>query len=82
MKWPLTKKLREETDIGGVFAPVYLDRITLLCPECGRGGMWAVPEGFKIAIAGRLLVTCDKGHSWSVSGAYAEEKAQEENHDN
>jgi hypothetical protein len=47
---------------------IYLDRILILCPECGRGGMWATPEGFKVAIEGLLFVTCENGHIWAISG--------------
>jgi hypothetical protein len=65
--------------VAGVFAPVYFDRITLFCPKCDKGGMWIVPKGFKVAIAGRLLTTCEKGHDWSISGAYAEERKSHDN---
>lgn len=61
-------------EISGVFMPVYLDRIMIRCPECDKGGMWAVPDGFRVAVAGRLLVICPYGHNWSISGAWTEEK--------
>jgi hypothetical protein len=74
MGWIKNKLTRVDPEVSGAFNPVYLDRIALQCPQCQIGGMWAVPDGFKIAIAGRLLLQCGKGHTWSISGAWAEEK--------
>lgn len=81
-KW-LRDKLGPRTDRRQFITikPLYLDRIMVLCPECNAGGIWAVPEGFRIAIAGRLLVTCPNGHIWGISGAWVEEKIEEGNHD-
>ena len=53
---------------------IYRDRLLILCPECGKGGMWATPEGFNVAIAGLLFVTCPNDHIWAISGREIEEK--------
>jgi hypothetical protein len=80
MEWIRMNWIRRRADSGEVviITPIYLDRILIKCPECGKGGIWAVPEGFKVAIDGLLVVTCPNGHEWGISGAYAEEKAKEE----
>jgi hypothetical protein len=55
---------------------IYRDRLLILCPECGKGGVWAAPEGFKVAITGLLFVVCENGHRWAISGR------ETEDHDN
>jgi len=73
--------LREQLGIDAgetiTIKPVYLDRIMLRCPECGKGGMWAAPEGVMIAIQGCLFVICESGHHFAVSGAWEEKKESE-----
>lgn len=54
------------------------DHITIVCPVCDKGGVWAVPHGFQIAIQGTLLVTCSNGHSW---GIYRPWKKEENTHE-
>jgi len=72
----LKKQLRLNEGETITIKPVYLDRIMLRCPDCGKGGMWAAPEGFKIAINGCLLAVCEDGHSFAISGAWEEEKGE------
>jgi hypothetical protein len=63
-------KKKRSLKITAAFAPVYLDSIKLICPDCGAWGMWSVPEGFRVAISDKILVICENGHSWAISGAY------------
>jgi hypothetical protein len=67
LRWLRRKKRAVVT---GAFAPVYLDSIKLICPECGAWGMWPLPEGFRAAISDKILVVCENGHNWAVSGVY------------
>jgi hypothetical protein len=45
--------------------PVWVDRIRLVCPACGKGGMWAVPPGFSLTF-GHMTAGCECGAFWSV----------------
>jgi len=72
MKW-LSKKRHNDNE-EKIIAPVYLDRINIRCPNCGQGGMWPLPEGFRCAIGGHLMMECSKGHRWGISGIWAEDK--------
>jgi hypothetical protein len=49
-----------------VLAPPDSNQVEIICPECGKGGVWAFPEGFHIEIKGTLLVTCSQGHQWGI----------------
>jgi hypothetical protein len=64
------RRRQKRVTITAAFAPVYLDLIKIICPECGAWGMWPVPEGFRIAISDKILVICENGHNWGISGAY------------
>lgn len=56
-----------------VLAPADIDQIEIICPTCGKGGIWAFPEGFKIDIQGTMLVTCSNGHQWGIYRPWVEE---------
>jgi len=75
MAW-LRKQLGLDAGETITIKPVYLDRFMVRCPDCGKGGMWAAPGGFKIAIVACLLVVCEDGHSFAISGAWEEEKGE------
>ncbi len=60
-----------------VLAPSDIDQIEIVCPTCGKGGIWAFPEGFKIDIQGTMLVTCSNGHRWGIYRPWVEEGAEE-----
>lgn len=56
----------QSTDIPIVRAPADSDRIEIVCPDCGKGGIWAFPESFQVVIEGTLIVTCSNGHRWGI----------------
>jgi hypothetical protein len=77
--WPFRQKIKWKTDSGfneiaRYIEPVYLEQVKIVCPECVAETVWTIPEGFKIAIAGTLLVTCHNGHNWAIGGLYQEKK--------
>jgi len=57
-----------------VMIPGDSDHITLACPTCDKGGVWAIPHGFQVAIQGTILVTCLNGHSWGIYRPWREEE--------
>lgn len=64
------RRRQKRVVITGAFAPVYLDSIKLICPQCGAWGVWPLPEGFRIAISDKILVVCENDHHWQISGLY------------
>lgn len=49
-----------------VMAPADTGQIEIVCPECGKGGIWVFPQGFQVILQGVLRVTCSSGHQWGI----------------
>ena len=63
----------KDSPIPLVLAPPELNQVEIVCPVCGKGGIWAFPEGFSIIIQGTLLVTCSNNHQWAIYRPWEEE---------